>query len=113
MPDLKEPPPVKHLYRKDAVDTSVQAALDLNTDHVVLWSKDIRLTRLEYVVLVCIRKLGPCISDEVREQFPNWSYSTVTARYRSLLDKGLIKDTGKRRKGNSGRKQRVMEATAK
>ena len=115
MPNIqhKETTPVKPLYRKDSVDTSIQAALELNTDHVVLWKSNTRLTRLEYVVLVCIRKLGPCISDEVREQFPNWCYSTVTARYRSLLDKGLIKDTGKRRKGISGRKQRVMEATAK
>lgn len=115
MPNVrhKESTPVKHLHRKDAVDTSVQAALELNTDHVVLWKSNTRLTRLEYVVLVCIRKLGLCISDEVREQFPNWSYSSVTARYRALLDKGLIRDTGKRRKGLSGRKQRVMEATDK
>ena len=101
MPDLKEPPPIKHLYRKDAVDTSVQAACSLD------------VTRLEYAVLAAIRKLGPCISDEVREHFPNLSYSSVTARYRALLDKGLIKDTGNRRKGNSGRKQRVMEAAAR
>ena len=115
MPNIqhKETTPVKHLYRKDSVDTSIQAALELNTDHVVLWKSNTRLTRLEYVVLVCIRKLGLCISDEVREQFPNWSYSSVTARYRALLDKGLIRDTGKRRKGLSGRKQRVMEATDK
>ena len=97
MPDLKEPPPIKHLYRTDATDTSVQAACSLD------------VTRLEYAVLAAIRKLGPCISDEVREHFPSLSYSSVTARYRSLLDKGLIKDTGKRRKGISGRKQRVME----
>ena len=96
-----EATPVKHLYRTEATDTSEQAACSLD------------VTRLEYSVLAVIRKLGPCISDEVREHFPNLSYSSVTARYRALLDKGLIKDTGNRRKGNSGRKQRVMEAAAR
>lgn len=92
-----EATPVKRLYRTEATDTSIQAACSLD------------VTRLEYSVLAAIRKLGPCISDEVRERFPSLSYSSVTARYRSLLDKGLIRDTGKRRKGISGRKQRVME----
>jgi len=103
MPNIqhKKTTPVKHLYRKDAVDTSILAACSLD------------VSRLEYSVLAAIRKLGPCISDEVREHFPGLSYSSVTARYRSLLDKGLIKDTGKRRKGISGRKQRVMEAMDK
>ena len=103
MPDFTWPEatPVKNLYRTDNPDTSVLAACSID------------VTRLEYVVLAAIRRLGPCISDEVREQFPSLSYSSVTARYRALLDRGLIKDTGKRRKGNSGRKQRVMEATAK
>jgi DNA-binding transcriptional ArsR family regulator len=97
----KEASPIKHLYRTNDPDTSVLAACSID------------VTRLEYVVLDAIKKLGPCISDEVREQFPNLSYSSVTARYRALLDRGLIKDTGKRRKGNSGRNQRVMEAIDK
>ena len=99
MPDSqhKEATPVKHLYRTNDPDTSVLAAYSID------------VTRLEYAVLSAIRKLGPCISDEVREQFPNLAYSSVTARYRSLLDRGLIKDTGRRRKGISGRGQRVME----
>ena len=101
MPDLKETTPVKHLYRTDNPDTSVLAVCSIDVN------------RLEYSVLAAIRKLGPCISDEVREQFPSLSYSSVTARYRALLNRGLIKDTGKRRKVNSVRKQRVMEATAK
>jgi len=37
-------------------------------------------------------------------------YSSITARYRSLLDKGFIVDTGERRKGQSGRAQRVLKA---
>ena len=96
-PQHKEATPVKHLYRTDAPDTSVLAAFSID------------ITRLEYAVLAAIRKLGPCISDEVREQFPNLAYSSVTARYRALLDRGLIRDTGRRRKGVSGRGQRVME----
>lgn len=93
-----ETTPVHHLHRGDP-DTSVEAAESIDP------------TRLELMVLGAIRRLGPCISDEVREQFPGAAYSSITARYRALLDKGMIRDTGQRRPGKSGRGQRVMVAT--
>jgi len=34
-----------------------------------------------------------CISDEVRANFPDFAYSSITARYRALLDKNFIADT--------------------
>jgi hypothetical protein len=51
-----------------------------------------------------------CISDEVRALYPDYPYSSITARYRALLDKGFIEDTGERRQGKSGKNQRVMRA---
>lgn len=88
------------LYRTGAPDTSVDAADSIDA------------TRLEEMVYQTIYGFGSkgCISDEVREQYPHLAYSSVTARYRRLLDMQLIVDTGRRRPGRSGRNQRVMVA---
>lgn len=69
-------------------------------------------TALEALVLGVIERFGPggCISDEVRARLPGLAYSSVTARFRALLDKGLVVDSGMRRRGRSGRSQRVMVA---
>ena len=90
------------LHRADATDTSVEAAYEVDT------------TRLEGLVYSTIHRFGQrgCISDEVRDLYPNYPYSSITARYRALLDKGFIEDTGERRKGRSGKNQRVMRAVA-
>ena len=89
------------LVRHDGTDTSHEAAHEIDT------------TRLESMVYEYIYSTGKrgCISDEVREAFPEFAYSSITARYRALLDKNLIADTGVRWPGKSGRKQRVMIAT--
>jgi hypothetical protein len=65
---------------------------------------------LEGMVTEVIATFGTsgCISDQVRQKLPGLAYSSVTARYRALLDKGIIIDTGARRPGRSGRNQRVM-----
>ena len=71
------------LYRKDAPDTSIEAA------------ESIEPNRLEALVLDAIEFYhSGCISDEVR--------------YAALYRKGLIDYTGEKRKGESGRNQRVM-----
>ena len=88
----------KHLVRPDDPDTSHEAAEHVDT------------TRLEQMVYEAIKGFGErgCISDEVRAKFSGYPYSSITARYRALLDKGYIEDTGQRRQGQSGRNQRVM-----
>jgi|6_EtaG_2_1085325.scaffolds.fasta_scaffold00782_13 hypothetical protein len=70
-------------------------------------------TRLEALVYKTIYGFGSdgCISDEVRDKHPALAYSSVTARYSKLLDKGVIVDTGRRRPGYSGRNQRVVAAS--
>ena len=95
---------VGKLYRKDAPETSVQAAHQTNTA---------TLEELVYNILVEAGSKG-MISDEVRDvcqkRYNITSYSSVTARYKSLYDKGLIAYTGEKRKGKSGKQQRVMHA---
>tara|TARA_R110000824_G_scaffold12903_5_gene56322 strand:+ start:5993 stop:6367 length:375 start_codon:yes stop_codon:yes gene_type:complete len=90
------------LHRRDGSDTSAAAAYSIDPTH------------LEKMVYQVIRSFGEsgCISDEVRAKLPHLSYSSVTARYRKLLDRNHIRDTGIRRPGNSGRGQRVMVARA-
>lgn len=88
------------LHRSDSTDTSVEAAHSVDT------------SRLEREVYLVIKSYGVrgCISDEVRARFPYHPYSSITARYRALLDKHLIEDTGIRMPGTSGKNQRVMRA---
>ena len=92
------------LYRKDSPSTSVEAA------------ESIEPNKLEALVLGAIRYYYSyqrgCISDEVIQYMAKRHnidrYSTVTARYAALYRKGLIDYTGEKRKGESGRNQRVM-----
>ena len=58
-----------------------------------------------------IRSFGVtgCISDEVQSRLSDLAYSSVTARFKALIDKDLVIIIGKR-KGRSGRNQRVMVA---
>lgn len=90
----------KKLVRRKDPDTSHQAAAKVDT------------TKLEQMVYEAIKSFGPsgCISDQILAMFPNYPYSSVTARYRALLDKGFIEDTGLRKPGKSGRQQRIMRA---
>lgn len=85
------------LHRSNSTDTSIDAARSVDT------------RKLEQLVFeaVCSFPDG-CIQDQVLSLFPGYSYSSITARFRSLLDKQLIVDTGERRTCRSGRKQRVL-----
>lgn len=92
--------PIRKLFRKNAPDTSVQAA------------ETLPVTKLELLVLQAIRDAGDTgiTADELLAKFPNLSYSSVTARPASLKEKGLVKDSGERRKGRTGRTQAVLVA---
>ena len=90
--------PAFKLVRKEDPVTSHEAAQVVDT------------TKLEQMVYEAIKGFPEgCISDQVLELFPQYPYSSITARYKSLLDKGFIEITGVRT-GKSGRKQRVMQA---
>jgi hypothetical protein len=93
----------KKLVRTNDPDTSHAAANSVDS------------TKLEGLVYEAIKKFGDkgCISDQILAMYPNYPYSSITARYRALLDKGFIVDTGERRKGQSGKNQRVLKAETK
>ncbi len=86
------------LVRKEDPTTSHQAAQAVDT------------TKLESLVYEAIKSHPEgCISDEILAMYPNYPYSSITARYRALLDKDLIEVSGVKR-GKFGRNQRVMKA---
>ena len=90
-------PPFKLVRKEDPV-TSHEAAQVVDT------------TKLESLVYEAIKGFPEgCISDQVLELFPQYPYSSITARYKSLLDKGFIEIVGVK-VGRSGRKQRLMQA---
>jgi DNA-binding HxlR family transcriptional regulator len=92
-----------YLARREGPATSIEAAEKIDTN------------RWEFLVLGAIASFeykDGCISDQVRAKFPGVSYSTVTARYSALDDKGLIRrNDWDRRKGESRRPQMVMRIT--
>jgi len=88
----------KFLMRRDAVETSKIAAHRVDS------------RTMEELVYEAI-KAHPegIISDEILALFPDRPYSSITARYRALLTKGLIEDTGLTKPGKSGKPQRIMK----
>ena len=89
--------PAFKLARREDPVTSHQAAQAVDT------------TKLESLVYEAIKSHPDgCISDEILEMYPNYPYSSITARYRALLDKDLIEVTGVKR-GKFGRNQRIMK----
>ena len=88
----------RKLVRNDSPQTSKDAAHAVDT------------TNLERLVLGTIAAFGTrgCISDDVLHALDGLPYSSVTARYKALSDKGMIEYTGEQRQGKSGRNQRVM-----
>jgi uncharacterized protein YwgA len=91
--------PAFKLARREDPTTSHQAAQVVDS------------TKLEKMVYEAIKSHPDgCISDDILGMFPNYPYSSITARYRALLDKGFIEVTGVRR-GKFGRNQRIMKAT--
>ena len=90
--------PAFKLARREDPVTSHQAAQGVDS------------TKLEQLVYEAIKSHPDgCISDEILEMYPNYPYSSITARYRALLDKGFIEVTGVKR-GKFGRNQRIMKA---
>ena len=90
--------PVHQLVRRDDPATSYGAAEKIDTQ------------KMEQVVLEAIKGFPEgCIADQVLEALPQYAYSTVTARFSSLLRKDHIEIIGTR-PGRSGRQQRIMRA---
>jgi hypothetical protein len=74
-------------------------------------AKTVDASKMEKIVLEAIRGFPDgCISQEVECVLAQYRSSSITPRYKPLLKKGLIVDTGEKRPGFSGRSQRVMRA---
>lgn len=86
------------LVRKNAPVTSIEAAASLDSAS---------MEQRVYEVIATFE--NGCIQDEVLQILHNDPYSSVTARFRSLLNRGYIVDTGLTRPGKSGRQQRVLK----
>jgi hypothetical protein len=86
------------LVRKNAPVTSIEAAASLDSAS---------MEQRVYEVIATFE--NGCIQDEVLQILHNYPYSSVTARFRALLNKGYIIDTGLTRPGKSGRQQRVLK----
>lgn len=96
---LAETPAYK-LTRKYDPETSHQAGESLDVSAMEL---------IVYQTIVSFGEDG-CISDQVQAMLPAYGYSTVTARYKQLKEKGLVVVDDRKRKGKSGRNQLVMWA---
>ena len=90
--------PAFKLHHKDSPETSKEAAQAVDS------------SKLEQIVYEAIKGFPDgCISDEVLDALPDYRYSSITPRYKALLDKGFIEIIGTRA-GRSGKNQRVMKA---
>lgn len=88
------------LARTDSPETSKAAAQSLET------------TRLEKMVHKAIAEAGAdgITADGVLHRFQQFAYSSITARFSALERKGLISCGPDKRRGKSGRGQRVMRS---
>jgi hypothetical protein len=88
------------LTRTDDPDTSHEAGEGVDT------------TRLEEMVYNAIYSYGDegCHADQLLAKFNGFPYSSITARFAALERKSHIYYRGDKRKGRSGRNQRVMRA---
>ena len=84
--------------RKSDPSTSHEAARSVNT------------TMLEACVYGALKAHGPMTSFEVADIL-RLSLVTVSPRFAPLRDKGLIKDTGRRKTGESGRGRTIWAIT--
>ena len=74
-------------------------------------AKTVDVNKMEQLVLDVIKSFpNGCISQDVESALAQYRASSITPRYRPLMKKGLIVDTGEKRPGFSGRNQRVMKA---
>ena len=82
--------------------------LDPYTSHES--AEKVDTNRMEKIVWSVIDSFGEngCISDQVQYALAEYRYSTITARYKALKEKGLVVTDERTLKGESGRKQLRM-----
>lgn len=89
----------KEMVRTEDPDTSHEAAEKVDS------------AKLEQMVWEVIAKYpSGCIADDVERELAHLRSHSITPRFAPLLRKGMIEDTGERRRAASGRSQRVVKA---
>lgn len=89
----------KQMARTEDPDTSKEAAETVQSAH------------LEKLVYEVIKEFSDgCTSEDVERALYQYRSHSITPRFAPLLRKGLIVDTGFRKRGASGRSQRVVRA---
>jgi len=92
-------------------DGAYARSTDPDTSHAAARSIDApELEKKIYAVILQYGRQG-CIADQVFDQVTSHKPFSISPRFRPLMRKGYIWDTGERRTGEAGRQQRVMAAT--
>ena len=81
---------------------------DPSTSHDAADSLDVTRMEKKVYYAICTFTDSGCIMDDVLDRLDHLRYSTVTARFKSLKEKGLIVVDHRKRKGKSGRGQLIM-----
>lgn len=89
----------KKLYRRTDPDTSKEAAESVDTA---------RLENFVFDLIASYKDVDGCVSSQLVDRCPNMPYSSVTARYKALKDKGRITYGPDKRKLPGHRRQGVM-----
>jgi hypothetical protein len=90
------------LARGDNPGTSHEAAASFDT------------AALELAVLKVVASFPDgCIADKVEQMLPGCRSHSITPRFAPLIRKGLLEDTGRKKRAGSGRDQRVVKVTEK
>jgi len=85
------------MFRRDAADTSIQAALSIYPD----------LRELQVAVMIYARQNPSGFTDEEMNAFFDTHRSTFRARRAELMQKGFIVDSGRRSKMTNGKNATV------
>ena len=88
---------LKKMFRRDATDTSIQAAISVYPD----------LRELQIHVMLYAETRPRGFTDEQMNQYFDTHRSTYRARRAELMHKGLIVDSGRREKMTNGRNATV------
>ena len=86
------------MARRTDPDTSQEAAGKIDAAH---------MERMVYEV-ICMYPNG-CTLDQIVKHFPTRGQQSISPRLAPLMRKGYICDSGERRMGSAGRKQRVLK----
>lgn len=81
---------------------------DPSTSHDAADALDVNRMEKKVYYAICTFAEDGCIMDDVLHRLDHLRYSTITARFAALKEKGLIISDHRKRKGKSNRGQFVM-----